>query len=161
MEVRCGALAEAGWSSRILVVDVVCVVTGADRTFYGVVTENLDLASWDWPRVDGLQWVFHDGKSIRLWQECVQRPHLINGAWDFDVESIVACYETDSGHLYYGVKWAGYECPTWETENDIRSYSHLLSGHDQVCECTPNTGFSPGATLRGLQYGSFTYCVDV
>ncbi|KAK8038384.1 hypothetical protein PG994_015151 [Apiospora phragmitis] len=54
-----------------------------------------------------------------MWQECQQRPRLIDGEPTHAIEDVVAHYQTSTGSVYYAIKWAGYECPTWELESDL------------------------------------------
>ncbi|KAK4206037.1 hypothetical protein QBC37DRAFT_301603, partial [Rhypophila decipiens] len=63
--------------------------------------------------------VFDNTYSLRVWQECRQRPFITEGKYGYEVEQISGHYETPTGSVYYGVKWTVYECPTWELEDDL------------------------------------------
>ncbi|WQF76872.1 Putative Chromo-like domain superfamily protein [Colletotrichum destructivum] len=135
MRVQKGTAVDAAWSSRLDVTDVICTFASGSRVFYGVVAEVPDPLVWDWPDDRQLLWVYDDGNSVKVWQECVERPRPSNPAWASCLRSIVGCYENDGGNVSYAVRWNGYACPTWEAEEDMSNYSHLLAEHDRACKC--------------------------
>ncbi|WQF76948.1 Putative Chromo-like domain superfamily protein [Colletotrichum destructivum] len=135
MTVQKGTAVDAAWSSRLEVTKVICTFESDGQVFYGVVAEAPDPLVWDWPDDRQLLWVYDDGKSVKVWQECVERPRPGNPAWASCLQSIVGCYENDGGNVSYAVRWNGYACPTWEAEEDMSNYSHLLAEHNRACKC--------------------------
>lgn len=92
--------------------------------FHGVRTETTD-ERWDWPDVESLLWVFDDGIGLRLWQDFQYQPRVADGGAAFAVETILGDYESLSGNVYLGVKWRGYDCLTWELEEDMEHQLQL------------------------------------
>ncbi|KDN61851.1 hypothetical protein CSUB01_12683 [Colletotrichum sublineola] len=133
MRVQQGTAVDAAWSPRLNVARVICAFASDGRLFYGVVAEVPDSLVQDWPDGRQLLWVYDDGHSVKVWQECVERPRPSNPAWASCLRSVIGCYENDGGHVSYAVRWDGYACPTWEAEEDMSNYSHLLAEHDQTC----------------------------
>ncbi|CAM1503404.1 Fc.00g081800.m01.CDS01 [Cosmosporella sp. VM-42] len=110
------------WSAQVIVEEVLLALKTDDRTFYGVRTTNRDHRPWIWPRphLDGLLWVVEDGLRLWVWQECRQAPWIGCGEGADGVEQIVGQHrQPDTGLTYVGVKWKGYECPTWELESEV------------------------------------------
>ncbi|KAK1468218.1 hypothetical protein CTAM01_16924 [Colletotrichum tamarilloi] len=137
MGVRRGSMIHAAWSSCLEVVEVICTATGGACMFYGVVVGIRDTLEWDWLDDRQTLWVFEDGECTNVWQECVERPRASNAAWASRLQCIVGCYETDDGANLYAVKWDGYACPTWESEEDLSNYGWLMAEHDETCRCAP------------------------
>lgn len=103
------------WSSKVAILEVLYTYRTLYQTFLGVRTETLDPTSDQ----NGLLWVCKDTQGYQVWQECHQRPYIIEGESDYDVKEILGHYESPNGSVYYAVKWIGYECPTWELEDDL------------------------------------------
>ncbi|KAK3933477.1 hypothetical protein QBC46DRAFT_368726 [Diplogelasinospora grovesii] len=129
-----GCPVRTGWSSHVVVVQVLYTLWKPELIFHGVRVENLDGDFRNWPYTEGLLWVLEDGQELRIWQECRQRPRIIDGEADCEIEEIVGHYQAQSGPVYYAIKWVGYECPTWELEDDLHGYSQLLT---QYCRHLP------------------------
>jgi hypothetical protein len=103
------------WSSNVTILQVLYTYRTSTHTFLGVRTETLQQKSDH----HSLLWVVKDGQGFRVWQECRQRPFIINGESEFEIQGIIGHYETQTGAVYYAVKWIHYECPTWELEDDL------------------------------------------
>ncbi|KAK1656939.1 hypothetical protein BDP55DRAFT_738597 [Colletotrichum godetiae] len=74
--------------------------------------------------------------------ECAQRPHMIDGHSSYVPESIAGHHEAGNGAVLYGVKWIGYECPTWELESDLYMHGYLLAAyHDTIQTKVPTEAF--------------------
>lgn len=125
MEVYRGDSIKARWSSHIIITGILLTLRTARWTFYGVITENRDPYPWDWPDLDGLLWVFHNGEHVKAWEEAHQRPRVSDGELEGILEDILGFWETAKGSVYCAVKWVGYECPTWELEQDLQQCSNL------------------------------------
>jgi len=125
MEVQSGDIVKAGWSSDIFITTVFVTSNTGRWTFYGVATENREVSKWDWQDRDGMLWVFHDGKCVKVWQETRQRPSICGGTMECDIEDVFGYCEAGNGSIYYAVKWFNYECPTWELEHNIQNYNLL------------------------------------
>lgn len=106
---------------------IVCTLQTARGVFYGVEVLNQDFKFRDYPRKTGLLWVFADGNRIRVWTESRQRPQIVEGELQEKVEHIVGHFQDEAGEIYYTVKWAGYECPTWELESNLQTCSNLTT----------------------------------
>ncbi|KAK3933652.1 hypothetical protein QBC46DRAFT_368648 [Diplogelasinospora grovesii] len=117
-----GSPVRTGWSSHVVVMQVLYTLWKPELIFHGIRVENLDGDLRNWPYTEGLLW------------ECRQRPRIINGEADFEIEEIVGHYQAQSGLVYYAIKWVEYECPTWELEDDLYGYSQLLT---QYCRHLP------------------------
>ncbi|KAK2038267.1 hypothetical protein LY76DRAFT_515722 [Colletotrichum caudatum] len=124
-----GTSVKGDWSSHIVVRRVVCTMQSGKRMFFGVLAQNQEPQLWNWPDSDMLLWVFDDGQRVKVWQEGAQRPHIVEGQCGYVLDSVVGHYEATNGAVYYGVKWAGYECPTWELESDLWMHGHLLTAY--------------------------------
>ena len=46
-------------------------------------------------------------------------------------KSLIGYYRSVSGNVFVGVKWRGYECPTWELEDDLLQCGDL--NDDDMC----------------------------
>ncbi|KAL5901709.1 hypothetical protein ACKVWC_011403 [Pyricularia oryzae] len=103
----------------------------ADQDFYGVLYSNPDPLIWDWPSQTGISWVFHDGLQVRTWQEAGQKPRFTDYSSDLEIEQIFGHYESPEGLVYYAVKWAGYACPTWESDINY-SCKHVADYHQRL-----------------------------
>ncbi|OHE90472.1 hypothetical protein CORC01_14238 [Colletotrichum orchidophilum] len=142
LSVTGGTLVKGDWSPCITVRRVICTLQSGDRVFFGVLAENQESQLWSWPESDLLLWVFDDGQCVRVWQECAQRPHIVEGQSSHVLESIAGHHEATNGTVLYGVKWAGYECPTWELESDLWMHGYLLAAyHDTIQNTAPAEAF--------------------
>jgi hypothetical protein len=112
-----GSIIRTAWSSKVAILEVLFSFGTSYRTFLGVRAETLDRKSDH----DELLWVCKDSQGFQLWQECRQRPYIIDGESDYEIEQILGHYESQSGDIHYAVKWIDYECPTWELEDDLWS----------------------------------------
>lgn len=119
-----GRRVETTWSLHVTVVEVLISVQVSRCVFHGVRTETTD-PQWDWPDVESLLWVFDDGTGLRLWQDFQQQPRVADGRAAFPVETILGNYQSPSGNVYLSVKWRGYDCPTWELEEDMEHHLQL------------------------------------
>ena len=116
-----GSVIQTAWSSNVAVIQVLYTLRTADWTFHGVRVETLD-QGWEVSSdATKLLWVLEDHQGLRTWQECRQRPFIIDGELEHDIEKIVGHYESQTGSVYYAVKWVDFECPTWELEDDLSS----------------------------------------
>lgn len=122
-----GSQVDTLWSSNVVVERVLCIFQTATVVFYGVEVENQDFNLRDYPRKTELLWVFADGNKINVWMESRQRPQIVGGELQEKVEHIVGHFQDESGEIYYAVKWAGYECPTWELESDLHTCSDITT----------------------------------
>ncbi|KAH7303147.1 hypothetical protein B0I35DRAFT_365538 [Stachybotrys elegans] len=109
---------QAPWSPKVPILQVICSIKTASRTFHGVQVEALDQES----NHHSLVWVFEDIRGFRVWQECCQRPFIIDGESVNEIKEIVGHHEDQTGCVYYAVKWTDYECPTWELEDDLGNH---------------------------------------
>ncbi|KEY63885.1 hypothetical protein S40285_08976 [Stachybotrys chlorohalonatus IBT 40285] len=110
-----GSLVHTAWSSNVSILQVLYSIKTSDLTFHGVTVEGFDDSG-------DLLWVLEDHLGLRIWQECRQRPFISDGdlgELENEIEEIVGHYEAPTGSIYYAVKWVGYECPTWELEDDL------------------------------------------
>ncbi|KAI9146679.1 hypothetical protein HJFPF1_13584 [Paramyrothecium foliicola] len=115
-----GSVIETPWSSHIVVVDVLFTIKTSKWTFHGVRAANTKRRAWDWPELEHLLWVFDDGRGLRLWEDCHQRPYTSDGQSTHEIESIIGYYQSATGNIYTGVKWRDYDCPTWEFDEEIQ-----------------------------------------
>jgi hypothetical protein len=118
-----GSFVQTAWSSKVAILEVLYSFRTSHQTIFGVRAETLDQKSDH----HGLLWVRKDSRGFQLWQECRQRPYIIDGESDYEIEEILGHYETESGTVYYAVKWIDYECPTWELEDDLWSCRLITS----------------------------------
>lgn len=119
-----GRAVQAAWSPQVIIIEVILSVSVSQWIFHGVRAETCD-QHWDWLDVESLLWVFDDGTGLKLWQDFPHRPRMVNGEAAFGVESIVGHYQSASGNAYVGVKWWGYDCPTWELEDEMPLHIHF------------------------------------
>lgn len=119
-----GRRVETAWSLHVSVLEVLFSVQVCGWVFHGVRTETSD-EQWDWPDIDSLLWVFDDGTGLRLWQDFQHQPRVADDGASFEVEAILGDYRSPSGNVYLGVKWRGYDCPTWELEEDMEHHLQL------------------------------------
>ena len=127
-DVRVGLFIKTEWSSRLVILEVLYTIKKLGRTFYGVRFENLDEKTGDWLQTEGPLWVYKEGRDIRIWQECRQRPRFIEGEPESDeIRKIIGHYYSQTGLVYYAIMWAEYMCPTWELEEDLDSCSQLIT----------------------------------
>lgn len=119
-----GSFVRAAWSSKVAILEVLYSLKTSNQIFLGVRGETLD------PQSDhhGLLWVSKDSQGFQVWQECRQRPFIMEGESEYEIEEILGHYETQTGAVYYAVKWFDYECPTWELEDDLWS-SRLITDY--------------------------------
>ncbi|KAH8655519.1 hypothetical protein BX600DRAFT_385289 [Xylariales sp. PMI_506] len=115
----CGASVQTVWSSHVIIVQVLYSLKARNETFHGVKVETLNYESGHPLYYDGLLWVVEDGGNLRIWQECRQSPWITDGEVEGEIEEIIGHYESDTGSVYYAIKWMDYECPTWELEEDV------------------------------------------
>lgn len=120
-----GQLVHTPWSIKVAIVEVLISVKIATRTFHGVRAVNTDRESWDWLDVENLLWVYDTGCGLHLWQQIKQRPFVFDESRKYKIEGIVGEYQSAAGNAYVGVKWRGYECPTWELEDDLSTREDL------------------------------------
>lgn len=115
-----GSFVRTAWSSRVVILRVLYTITSTNQSilFHGVKAKTTDRKQ-EASAEDELLWVFKDCSGLRLWQECRQKPFIIDGEVDSDIEEIVGHHEDESGAIHYAVKWLDYECPTWESEADL------------------------------------------
>lgn len=113
-----GSFVQTAWSSSVVILQVLYTIKTPDRIFHGAIVENLDQASGT-SATDNLLWVVDDSYGLRMWQECRQRPFITQGEYGYEIEEVFGHYETQTGSVYYAVKWVDYECPTWELEDDL------------------------------------------
>jgi hypothetical protein len=115
---------QTAWSPQVTILEVLLSVKVSHWVFHGVRAETLE-PLWDWPDMESLLWVFDDGTGFKLWQDFQHRPRIVNGEAAFGVESVVGHYQSETGNVYLGVKWWGYDCPTWELEDDMPLHIHF------------------------------------
>ena len=113
------------WSLNLVVVQVLYTLQTPNAVFHGVLAENKERLLEDGPNVD-LLWVCERDGSVAVWLESQQRPAIKEGKSDHNMDAVIGHYDTRSGFLYYSVKWIGYECPTWESEQDLDAYAAFL-----------------------------------
>jgi hypothetical protein len=116
-----GSVIETPWSSHVVVVEVLFTVKTSRWIFHGVRAVNAERQNWDWPDPENLLWLVENGHGLGLWEECRQRPHISDGQGTDEIESIIGHYQSATGNIYAGVKWQGYECPTWELDDKIQA----------------------------------------
>lgn len=109
------------WSNQVTVVEVIFSINVDTSTFHGVRTKNLDM-SRDWLDSESLLWVVEEGRGLRLWQGFEQSPYLMNGDGQYEIDFVVGGYQSSAGSNYFGVKWLGYPCPTWVSEDELTSH---------------------------------------
>lgn len=119
------------WSSTVTITEVLYSVAISRWIFHGVRAVNVDSHVRDWPDVETLLWVFDDGCQLKPWQETRQRPRFTEEESSYEVETSIGSYRSISGNVYVGVKWRGYESPTWELEDDLLQHSGLYD--DNIC----------------------------
>lgn len=119
------------WSSAVTVMEVLYSVQVDRWIFHGVKVVNKDQLLWDLPEVDNLLWVFDDGRQLKTWQGISQRPRFDDES-EYEIEASIGYHRSVSGNVFVGVKWRGYECPTWELENDLLQCGEL--DEDDMCK---------------------------
>lgn len=118
-----GAKIYTPWSSNVILLEILLIHHNVVGTFYGIRSETRDKEGWPLDSKSPL-WVYDDNKTLRLWQEFRQCPRT----QDLDnIEDIIGHYESNSGKIYYAVKWSDYACPTWELEEDMLCYDYSLN----------------------------------
>lgn len=118
-----GSIVRTACSSHVIVTQVLYSFKALDQIFHGVkVVPEPGHPSY----YDGLLWVVDDGEGLLVWQECRQRPRIIDGKFEHEIEEIVGHYESWTGSVYYAIKWMDYKCPTWESEEDMLT-CHLIN----------------------------------
>lgn len=130
---RQGCSIQAGPSSTATVLEVLLSVRVTHRVFHGVRTERPDPALHRaGAEAEGLLWVFDDGEGLELRQDSPRGPRIVAGEVVFGVESIAGHYHSADDNVYIGVKWWGYDCPTWELEAEVPQHFHFDSLSDIV-----------------------------
>lgn len=114
------------WSNQVTVVEVLYSINVDNSTFHGVRTKNQDM-SWDWLDPESLLWVVEKGRELRLWQGFEQSPYAMNREVRYEIDVVVGGYQSSAGYNYFGVKWRGYPCPTWVSEDELMSHENELS----------------------------------
>ncbi|KAK8013724.1 hypothetical protein PG991_009317 [Apiospora marii] len=113
------------WSLDLIVARVLYTLQTPNAVFHGVLAHNQDRWLVDGPD-ESLLWVCERDGSVAVWQEDQQRPTISEGRSDHDMGAVIGHYDSRSGALYYSIKWVGYECPTWESEQDLDQYAAFL-----------------------------------
>ncbi|KAI1857233.1 uncharacterized protein JN550_013368 [Neoarthrinium moseri] len=121
-----GDVVKTSWSSNVIVLRILYTVTTSRYAFHGVLAKNLDWSAQDEPNSDELLWVYNIAGQISLWQEMRQRPKAGAEFTDHEIQEIIGHYELEDGRLFYAIKWAGYECPTWEPEGSLGAYKETI-----------------------------------
>ena len=116
-----GSFVRTAWSSNVVILQVLYSLRTPNQIFHGVKVDTLDQEVGASTDGNGLLWVAEDSQGLRVWQECRQRPFILDGEIEYEIEEIVGHYEAQTGSVYYAVKWSDYECPTWELEDNLRS----------------------------------------
>ena len=120
-----GSGIQSNWSLDLIVARVLYTLQTPKAVFHGVLAENQDRWLVGGPD-ESLLWVYERDGSVAVWQEDQQRPAIREGKSDHNMDAVIGHYDTRSGFLYYSVKWIGYECPTWESEQDLDAYAAFL-----------------------------------
>ncbi|KAJ3497419.1 hypothetical protein NLG97_g1924 [Lecanicillium saksenae] len=118
-----GRFIKTPWSDQVVVLDVLYSVKASQSVFHGVRAMNTDLR-WDWPDVVHFLWVLEQDNDddLKLAPEWQQPPRIINGELPCDIEFVIGDYQSAAGNTYLAVKWRGYDCPTWELEEDVTTW---------------------------------------
>ncbi len=129
-----GRLVKTPWSPQVRILEVLFSVRVSCRVFHGVRAETEDM-NWDWPDVENLLWVFDGGNGLQLSQVFQHHPHVVDRMINGKIEAIVGDYQSSSGNVYFGVKWEGYDCPTWELEEEILIHDrmYLIPTSESTC----------------------------
>ncbi|KAM3518601.1 hypothetical protein MY4038_010057 [Beauveria bassiana] len=76
---------------------------------------------WDWPEIVSLPWIVEqeNGDDLKLAPEWERPSRGIDNRLPRDVELVIGDHQSAAGNTYLAVKWWGYDCPTWELEEDV------------------------------------------
>ena len=88
--------------------------------FHGVRAINTDL-QWDWPDLVNLLWIVEQDNNddLKLAPEWEQPSRSVDNEFPREIELVIGEHQTAAGNTYLAVKWQGYDCPTWELEEDV------------------------------------------
>jgi hypothetical protein len=113
------------WCSNVVVAEVLLSINVSKRSFYGVRALIINEEFLEWLTVENLLWVFEDGGKLKVGQDYQSRPRINEAEANFGVEGIIGQYFSSAGNAFVGVKWEGYQCPTWELEDEVSPYIKL------------------------------------
>ena len=122
---RKGVLIQTPWSSNVVLQEIIYEVHTYINTFYGVRAETRDSNGWPL-KSDHLLWVYDKEQELHLWQEAIQQPRSVDVDLD-DAVKVIGHYESDTGEVFYALKWSNYSCPTWELEEDLSRHNNIIT----------------------------------